>query len=368
MKPIYKILIFVGIGVLVILGIYLGWRAITAEPELAGGPESQTTDEVTGTFPTSTQIKKLSEKTAFNFWVNAGTKEIYYFTPEGQVFSAKAGPDLEISQQTINALNFTQVGPEAKQVLAAFGDPRVPQWGIFDVIDGVWRPLPSEIVNAAWGANNDKLIAVIKNENELNLVEVNLSRNPPDYKILIRDFRLKDVKMTHLQPDRLIITEAPSVSYAGRVWQLDLATLNFNLLIAPERGLTITWSGDKKFIFLFGATSGFLILNDNFQTVMPTPFSTLPQKCNSSGSKIYCFVPQNIPTGVSLPDDYLQKKFYSIDDLFVLDIESGSVERVLTSNTGEFPAIDAKGIQPLDNKLYFINRYDNYLYEIKLSN
>ena len=172
--------------------------------------------------------------------------------------------------------------------------------------------------------------------------------------------------MTHLQPNRLIITEAPSVSYAGRVWQLDLTTLSFNLLIAPEQGLTTIWSRDKKFIFLFGAVSDFLILNDNFQIVLPTPFSTLPQKCNSSASKIYCFVPQNIPPDVDLPDDYIRKKFYSIDDLFVLDIESGSVERVFISNAGGFPAIDAKDIQPLDDRLYFTNRYDNYLYELKL--
>ncbi|MCP6720112.1 MAG: hypothetical protein KJI72_02170 [Patescibacteria group bacterium] len=367
MKPIYKILIVSGIILIVSLGIYLGWRRFITPPtpdEQTPQVESEIQQIITS--EVGVELKKLSEETVFNSWVIPGTREIYYFTPEGRVFSAKAGPDLEISQQTINALNFTQVELEAKQVLASFGDPRVPQWGIFDVIDGVWRPLPSEIVNATWGVNNDKLIAVIKNENELNLVEVDLSRNPPAYETLIRDFRLKDIKMTHIPPDRLIISEAPSASYTGRIWQLDLTTLSFNLLIAPEQGLTTIWSGDKRFAFLFGADSGFLILNDNFQIALPTPFSTLPQKCNVSASKIYCFVPQNVPLDVNLPDDYLQKKFYSIDDLFALDIESGSVERILTSNTGGFPAIDAKNVQPLDDRLYFINRYDNYLYELKL--
>lgn len=368
MKPFYKILIISGIGALAILGVYLGWQAITSgsqeEIEEIGVP-------VTGEMPSSPNtapLKKLSENAVFDFFVNAATKEVFYFTPDGKVMNAKDGPDLEISKQTIKALNFIEVEPKNQKVLAAFGDPSWPQWGIFDVIDGVWRPLPSEIMKATWGENDEKLVAIIKKGENISLVEVDLTKTPPSYRSLIRDFRLKDVKITWVAKNRIIISELPSASYAGSVWQFDPESLNFNLLIAPRRGLTISWSENKKLFFLFDLDSGFQVLDENFQKKLLVPFNTntLPEKCTADSLKVYCFVPQNIPAGTVLPDYYLTKRFYSVDDLIVLGVESAELENILTSNSAGVPAIDGKNPKVVGNKIYFINRYDNQLYELNL--
>lgn len=367
MKPLYKILIIIGIILLIALGIYLGWRnLIGPSGEEVQVPQTSEEVEVVVTTESGIELKKISEEKVFDLWVVPDTREVYYLTLDGRVFSAKEGPDLDISTQTIDALNFVEAGPKNQKVLAAFGDPRAPQWGIFDVIDRVWRPLPSEITGATWGGTNESLIATVKNANESNLVEIDLTRTPPAYKVFIRDFRLKSVAFTYLPENRLIITERPSASYAGRVWQLDLETLGFNLLVAPERGLVLRWAREKNIGFKFDTSFGFLVVDNNLRGLLPTFFNTLPQKCGASAEVVYCFAPQNIPQNVTLPDDYLQKKFFSIDDLFALNIETGSTQKILSSNSGEFPAIDAKNPQILGDKIYFINRYDNYLYELSL--
>ncbi len=361
MKLSSKILIISGIGVLAILGIYLGWRAITSEPQEIEVPTS-------GETPSSpvVSLKKLSDSPVFDFWVNPSTNEVFYFMPDGRVFTAKDGPDLELSKQTINALNFIEVGPKNEKILAAFGDPHSRGWGIFDVVDSVWRPLPSEIVNAAWGKNNEKLIVIVKNGNDLNLAEADIAQTPPSYRTLVRDFRLKDIKLTYVPENRLIINELFSASYASSIWQLDLESLNFNLLVAPQRGLNVRWSKDKDVAFMTRTDAGLMILNNNLQTILLPTFISLPEKCTAGSQKIYCFVPQNIPSDTVLPDDYLMKKFFSIDNLSVLEVDSGEITTAFVSNTGNIPAVDAKNPQVLGDKIYFVNRYDNQLYELGL--
>jgi len=362
MKRLYKIIIIIIIAVLVAIGIYLAWRKIAgpAPEEAPAAPKTGTA--AGGEGPVRGAVVKISENKVFDFWVAPATGEVYYLLPDGQISLAKEGPDLEISKQTINALNAVEVAPGAGKILAAFGDPLSPQWGIFDVVDKAWRPLP-DFQNATWGATDEKLIAVVKNGSDLNLAEVDLTKTPPAYKIIIKDFRFQNVKLSYLPENRLIIAEAPAANYESSVSQLDLKTLTLNLMLSPQRGEFIKWSADKNFGFAWNVKDGFTILKSDFRETLPVPFNTLPSKCGSAASKIYCFAPQSIPSTANLPDDYFNKRFFSIDDLFAIDEETGGTTKVLD---GRGLDIDAKNPQILGNKLYFINRYDNYLYELTL--
>lgn len=375
MRLIFKISIILGIVIIVGLGIYLGWNKIVSpkNPNDNNPPpvQNQNSDN-------TEKIKKVSENSVFDFWVVPDTGEVYYFTPEGKIFGAKDGPDLEISSQAINALNFIEAAPKNQKILAAFGNPRAPEWGIFDLIDKVWRPLPADILNATWGGRDDELMAVLKNQNDFNLAKMDLSKNPPANKTLIKDFRFSDIRLKFVSPDKFFITELPSGSYSGRVWQLDLKTLNFNLLIAPEKGLTISWSDDKNIAFKFSAPNKFLFLDGkNLSGLTQAIFLTMPEKCNgeaaaSATTEIYCFVPQDIISSqINLPDDYFQNKFFAADDLFALKINPETKELNEIKNpfrSGENGLV-FDGVKPkiLNDKLYFINRLDGYLYEFLIS-
>ena len=376
MKPITKILIILGIVIIVGLGIYLSWKKITGP---SGGGAASTSTPSTNNPSAASPLKQISEEKVFDFWTDKDTGEIYYITPTGKIMGAKDGPDPEISSQTLDALNFIEVAPGDKKILAAFGSPHAPNWGIFDLIDKVWRPLPAEIVNATWGTKDSELIGIVKNGNDLNLARVDLAKTPPTYKILIKDFRFKDVKLTFRNPETLIISEKPSAFYAGRVWNLDLKKLNLAALLRLEKGLTIKWTKDKSIAFKFSSSNGLFFSDGGFlKKQLQAVFLTLPEKCGgeanvaASSSLVYCFVPQQgFPQKSNLPDDYYQNKFFSVDDLFVLKIDAvkneiAEIKNPLMSRFNGAPAIDGLNPQVLNNSLYFVNRYDNYLYEFKL--
>lgn len=385
MKPFYKILIIIGIVAVVALGIYFAWSKIAApapttpnttetNPALPGasGSPNQTNNPTTNASSSGgrqkTTLKKISDGPVFDFWTVPDADEVYYFTPNGQVLAAKDGPDLPISSQTIGALNRVLIGPGNKKVLAAFGNPATPQWGVFDLLDKTWRPLPSNITNAAWGIIDSKLVALVSSANNINLSQVDLSKTPPAYQVSIKDFRLKNVSLTTLPNQKIIITEKPSVFYSGRVWQFDPKTSGFNLLESPANGLILRWSDDKSVAFQFSSPANLTIITGDLKNGLSSAITTLPEKCNASASTTYCFEPQNIPAAVSLPDDYFQKKFYSIDNLISLGLSTGNVTNVLRSNANNIQPLDGYHPQISNNKIYFINRYDNYLYELQLNN
>ncbi|MFA6365028.1 MAG: hypothetical protein WCW78_01370 [Candidatus Paceibacterota bacterium] len=388
MKPLYKILVIVGITILVGIIVYFIWNSLTSDsipqtpprgtelplgtplPEVGGGVTTSTSETPTLGEQKTLQAQKFSKNPAFDFWIERDTKEIYYLGLDGKIFSAKEGPDLDISNQTVEALNSIESSSKGEKILASFGNPLAPQWGIFDSIDKVWRPLPADILIATWGANERELIATTKTKDEISLATIDLTKTPFAYKILIKDFRFNDVVFSMKAPDILLFWEKPSLGYAGRVWQLNLKTLGITLLSSPQNGFSLSWSSDKTIGFRFVPPASFSLVSPNLSGLTPVFFSTFPKKCEGSAtSTVYCFVPQfaSLPTlNINLPDDYLQKKFFSVDDLYTIDMKNETTEKTLEGNTSALPSIDAEHPQLIDSTLYFINRYDRYIYKIDL--
>ncbi len=383
MKPFIKIGLIIFILIVAGLIVYFVWSALVAPPpEIPAPPVSNVSNLPTAPLegegeinqlpgePSPTQVipalAKISENPVFDYWVDSQTREVYYLNPEGQIFSAKNGEDLQITQQKLNAPNFIELSGNGQRVLAAFGDPRLPQWGIFDVIDRAWRPLPDGILNATWGENSNTLIGFVKNGSNINLSTINLSQGQPVYKVIAKDLRLQDVKITFSPPNGVIIQERPSVNYPVRVWRMSIKDLSFHSLFSPENGLTIKLSGDKTTLLAFSNSNGFRILNaDTLGLVSPVPFSTLPAKCSPDSAVIYCFVPSDDNfKKASLPDDYLEQKFFTSDSLYKIDLITDEVAPVAIPQNAALGPIDAKNPLVNGGKLYFINQYDNSIYAL----
>ncbi|MGC9610650.1 MAG: hypothetical protein ABSE68_00260 [Minisyncoccia bacterium] len=383
MKPIIKISLITLIIIVIGLIIYFVWSALAPAPEnpapgsagnlpTASSTSSSTSEQNQTSQPEQQNgsavptLEKISENPVFDFWVDSQTQEVYYLDPDGRIFSAKKGQDIQITQQKLNAPNFIKVSPNGQRVLMAFGAPRSPQWGIFDVIDGAWRPLPGDIQNAAWGTDSGNLIAFVKNGGSINLSNINISQNQPSYKIIAKDMRFEDVKMDFIPPDNMIIQENPSGDYAGRAWNLNLKNLSIYQLFSPQGGLTMKLSTDKNILFVFSADGGFRILNSaNLNLTTPLPFSTLPSKCSPDSFLIYCFMPTDDGFKNSvLPDDYIKQGIYTSDILY--RINPGTDEVLLIPLPKNAGTIDAQNPVASNGALYFINRYDKSLYSLSL--
>jgi len=367
MRPIIKIILIIIILITAGFVIYFIWQKIFQPLKPPIESPTPTSTPIVTPPGADLKLKKLSDVPVFDYALSEAG-EIFYFSETGKVLNAKEGSDIEISSQTIDALNSIETAPGNQKVLASFGNPNEPAWGIFDLIDKVWRPLPQEILKATWGAKDTELIALAKNGNKISLNFIDLLKNPPAQKTIIENLKLKDINLLFKAPQTLYLIEKPSAQYLGRLWQLDLKNLTFNLLIRPEPGLMFKWSTDRSLAFKFNSPDNFLILDQNLNPLIPPTFMTLPEKCTfeTKNKNIYCFVPDEIPIDVILPDDYLMKHFHSTDDLFVLNRETEITSKILSSGNEIISPIDAKNPQFLNNSLYFINRFDNHLYKLEL--
>lgn len=395
MKPLYKYIIGVAV-VLLLVGVFLFWQSWSSPTP---APQDQQTGTVSSSLlvdngnnnttntdqttplalgsPSSTSasnLTKLSDFPAFDYWVLHDTKEVYYITKEGRVYAAKDGNDVEISDQTISAINSTTPSDDGKKLLVSFGDPNNPQWGIFDVVDKMWRPLPAGILQATWGGSADRLVVVSGNATTKELLFMDLTKTPPAENIITRGFSLLDVGLRFESPDTLFITERPTYSYSGRIWKLNTKTLSFDLISSPQRGLWVGWNRENTALFkLLPETNTSLFSDQNGNNEQTLPFLAFPTKCTVRAQElVLCFVPQNISqdsslSSLTLPDDYLQRAVYTKDDIQSFNIKTKEIGLPFDTALSDLVVADASMPQIEGNALYFLNRLNGTIYSLKLS-
>lgn len=380
MKPIYKLLI---ISAVILLAGFLIYFIFKGPSEPAGPNEEPFSSSSLPLIPSAPPVKeypaeisgsagvtlrRLSDTPIFDYWVD-GAGEANYMTQNGNVFSGKSGEDVNLSQETVEAVNRSIPNPDGTKALVAYGSPLSPSWGVFDSADSVWRPLPAEVHNAAWGAKQTEVIAVMDIGTERSLVSFDYTKTPPAYTILQKSFRLNDVSFFLAAPTTLFIYEKPSFYTENRVWTLDLKTQKLSWMIQGQRGMLLGWDQKFRTLFSFSGPNQFSILDEKLSLRIPSVYATLPSKCASfTTSSVYCFVPGELSTAENrhtLPDDYLMKRFYTEDNLYRISEENGS-EKVNWGDVSAFPVIDATHVSFAGGKLFFINRYDANLYELTL--
>lgn len=387
MKKGYKILIYAIVAAALLVLLYILWNAFVPKPMppettptatsgggLPSGGNGGITSAGTSSAATSSAVSaptlaKISDHSVFYYWTDPQTGDVRYLGTDGEVWNAKNGGDVLESQQTVAALRSAEAYANGQEVLVSFGDPLSPTWAIYNVPDETWHSLPQSIMNATWGANQNQLIALVKNTSSYSLSYVDLSNNPPSLKTIVSGFDFYNASFTFSAPDTLIITERPSAQYQASVWELNLKTLAMNMLLSPQYGLYAKPTSDGSLIYVTKGTSTSVI---NSSTIQPTtlPFPALPNKCDesaeASSSNLYCFSPENLSQNLTMPDDYLMKAFYSIDILYQYQFGTGNTKTVILSGTPGIPMIDATDVSSAGNKVYFINRYDQSLYQLTL--
>ncbi len=384
MKPYVKMIIIAAIVVVAGLLVYFIWTWLTSAPaapnQAASAPYFPlagltSTGEATSTGGTAAPampvgaLTKISDKPASFFWTDPATGEIFYLDTKGVVWQAEAGQkNPQITQQGVAAVNFIQQSPDGEFILAAFGDPSAQSWGIYDVVDQVWSPLPGNILQATWGADSHTLIATETSGSRVDLVSLDVSQNPPKTKMIAADFNFLDARFSFLPPSTLLIIERGSASYGGHIWGMNIKTATLNLLLGPANGLTARLTSDGSTMVVYAAASGFQILNSQtLQNLAPLPFLTLPQKCSiNSGTTVYCFVPTNPDfKSATLPDDYFDRKIYTTDVLYGINTQTGA-STLIPLPQNALGGLDAEKPALAGQTLYFIDRLNGYLYALNL--
>ncbi len=302
-----------------------------------------------------------SENNIFDYWLTS-TGTIYQINSSGQIFeSTETGSlDLIVSSEIVS-LNEVQPSPDGSSIIVKFNYPNLPNFSILNITDKTWSPLPVDIISASWSPDS-KQIAYL-NSNKLALLNLKTKKTQDIIKL-----NQKDLKINWIRPNEILLYETPSSYLVSSIWIVDISKKTIKPFLQNERGLSVVWSKEADLGLKLTTNNSKAItldlINSKGDTLKDFSFITLPDKCLIEQRKIYCGVPQAKPNpGISLPDDYYKRAIYFKDDIFMINLNDGSVTKLLN---GDDQLVDAYRLSIQNNRLYFLNRFDNRLYSLGL--
>ena len=177
----------------------------------------------------------------------------------------------------------------------------------------------------------------------------------------------------------MIISDRPSSYTTGSIWLFNIPSKILSLAAYENLGVESLWNASgSALIFSAGSNNagGQLVFQNVAGAQRTALFYNAPLKmrfwdsrCCIRNSKpvrpIYCAVPsdQNTLSSVRLPDEYDQKIYFSDDDFYSINTNTGSLSRIFSSSVTN-QNIDAMDMKVLNGILFFINRYDQKIYAL----
>lgn len=162
----------------------------------------------------------------------------------------------------------------------------------------------------------------------------------------------------------ITLTTKPSASVPGYMYAVDPNKKDLKKILGNINGLTTLGSPDGKSVLYGNNNLSLSIYNIGTGENTLLPVRTLPEKCiwNKINTIIYCSAPKSIPPGI-YPDSWYQGEVSFSDDIWKIDIQSGTASIILEGE--ELDGIKF-ALNESENYLFFVNKKDSYLWELKL--
>lgn len=358
-----KLIVFLAVALLLAAAAYFGWRYFAP----SNGRPGETPAPTGSPLPSgaSTALRPLSPEGIAGYWVSRQNSTVYYMTNEGEIFRVLLGGEAQpVSEQPIENVFSLTPSPDGLNALVAFGSRNEPFFTVFSAARPSWQPLPAGTKAAAWDPDGTRLALVAETNGKTALYTFSLE----DQKLAeITTLALEDVELSWPQPDALYFADRPSAEHFGSLWRLDLKTKSVNRIVREEPGLMVAWSekGDYALKFSVPDRAWNLSVIDTSGRAQSrfTLGTTIPAKCALQYPLFYCAVPKNSSPRDVWPDGYLKRAFYTDDSIFLWNADTNRLTELYNSSQG---IIDATILSVHQDKLLFLNRYDERLYELSL--
>ncbi len=323
---------------------------------------------VENTAPAS-PLSAISNEPVVDFWINSLDGQAYYITATGLIRRAGAGGETSVVTSSLfdGGVHGVSASPRGDAVIIEGGLAPAQQFKVLDIEHLTWRALPEGTTAAAWSPTAPT--------NEIAFLRTIAGKTPTDPPIstlgiynlakgtsrTVTSLNYQSLQLAWINASTITLSERPTNAAKGTVWAYDLKKATLQTLVAPQSGLWIEGN------IGFDAANGSYLLNSQGGIQAKLPFLTTPTKCVLDGV-VYCAVITNGITRGQLPDSYLQRSVMSIDSIvgFPLSDLPGIKPITLFDAKTSSIAIDAWHLRKYKNNLYFINRYDGKLYELKL--
>lgn len=312
-------------------------------------------------------IKLVSSNLAFSYFVNSKTLAIYLVGKDGQIFKTlgEGQPTEEVNKQTLPNLNSAVASGDGTKLVATFNYPLSPVIAIYDTGTNTWERLPENTLAAAFDPSSARITYLRTTDagGELNILDLTSKKATK-----IMNLAAVDGNLTWANKDEIILSQKPTQELTLESWVINITKKTVSSITSSSQNIMSLYgdaiyglklaqaSQKKKDLKLFLTTPKGIEL-------AALPFITLPSKCVLTEKYLYCAVPSEYPIGISLPDDYLKHKFYSLDSIVKVDLDT-LYPTTLLDTTGA--KIDAEQLTVSGDKLLFVNRYDEKIYSLSI--
>lgn len=170
--------------------------------------------------------------------------------------------------------------------------------------------------------------------------------------------------------ENILLTSRPSGEVPGYSYLLDLKTLDYKKILGNINGLTSLIS--KSDLILYSDENLSIKIYDiNQKKSRNLRSRTHTEKCvwSKDGITLYCAIPKEIPNGFTYPDIWYQGEISYDDEIFKINTDTGEKTKISDlslENGGE--TIDAinLSLDHTEERLFFMNKKDSYLWRINL--
>ncbi|MDP3880784.1 MAG: hypothetical protein Q8Q32_01195 [bacterium] len=361
MKKIITIILVVLIIAALIWNV---WIIFFREKSPAQTPETVLLNEEASPLETGQQRLRRIQNTTRSAIEKLSNSELLTVNAGGKVniINPGEGTERELTQlPEILALINLQAISEERILLQTQTDSGTGFYILLNASNS-WLRLPSTVSTASLNPSGDLVAVFNENSGQLEIFDYNSQETLQTFAL-----NLYDVVLSWPNENTILLQSDPSRESEGFLLSFDLENETLGLL--QERiGLRALISDDLSVTLSLESgpvSEAKLSIVKDLQT-FPLSFTTIPDKCSFASSDIlYCAIPEQQNETVDYPDSYLQGAAYSQDNFIQLNTNSLSSKTVLSSAQHDLN-LDAKDLEILGEKIYFINRYDNQLYELSL--
>ncbi len=169
----------------------------------------------------------------------------------------------------------------------------------------------------------------------------------------------------------ITLTTKPAADYPGYMYSIDPNKKDFNKILGGINGLTTLTSPSGADVLYNNSTNGGLDLNIyhiNSGNSDKLSIKTLPEKCvwTKANDAIYCAVPRFLDNA-KYPDAWYKGLISFGDEIWKIDVTNLNAKKISDPLQVVGEEVDGIKLTLDDNEkhLFFMNKKDNYLWELK---